>query len=551
MGTHGITIVARAGILLFTCLCMCFPSTGETVRTRANITYRIPEGVYVNVGTEAGLQQGLSGSMVLEDGRTLVFEVVSTASHTALLRLQGSGSFLTGSLQARPVELVFSSKSKQDQPASSVATESLEDEPFVPLLAPTRRLVEIAPTQNLSRGNVGIQQAWQGGTDNQLDYAVTRLYSSGNIDRLFGSGMSLVWSGNIRYRTGDGYARHEFFQQPQVLIYSAYMQHPLTGDGFGRAGRFLPIELPGIGYLDGGQLEIDPGRQWRFGLAAGLKPNRITLDVSSDEPTIAGYTTFEAGRIGSAYYSGTAGLLGALYQGEFDRAVILFDQRAGLGPRLDLLSTLEYDFGVANTTNSQNQLTRLDLQVSSRLHSLLTLRAGADHWQRVDTQATRDLLPFAINDELFDSGFWRYWVGGRHELPWNLDLNEELAYIVSDATDDAVRWRLGLTRMGLFDWRFANIGATVYNLETQGASGYGGLLRAYLPMWNGRLSARPSLSSRWLDPSNGGDGLSVTYFALHGDWQITQAWMITGGLTITRGDGSEASLIDLGLRYAW
>jgi len=537
----------KVGMQLLLSGWVCAAGAAETQRTAANITYRIPEGVYINAGTDQGLRQGLVGSMVLEDGRTLVFEVMQAARNTALLRLDGAGSSLVGSLQARPVELVFEAAA----PPEEKAKPSGKDEPFVPLLAPARRAPEVAPTQNISHGNVGVRQTYQGGTDNQQDYAVTRIYTSGNIDRLFGSAWSFNWSGNARYRMGDGYRSHPEFETVQPLIYSAMLQHPLAGDGFVRMGRFLPLELPGIGYLDGAQAEVETTGRWRFGAVGGLKPKRIDLDVSGDEPTVAGYATFEAGRRNSAYYSGTAGLLGALYKGEADRLAVLFDQRAGFGPRFNLFSTAEFDFDVANTTNSQTQLSRLDLVATSRLHSLLTLRAGADHWQRTDSQAQRDLLPFIVNDQLFDDGYWRYWIGAQHDLPWRLNLNEEVAYTVSDATDDAMRWRIGLTRSSLFGWTFANLGATLYNLEAQDASGYGGLLRAYLPFWDGRLAIRPSASLRWLDPDNGGDGLSVTYYAIHLDGRISRHWTLTGGLTSTSGDGADALLFDLGLRYSW
>ena len=80
---------------------------------------------------------------------------------------------------------------------------------------------------------------------------------------------------------------------------------------------------------------------------------------------------------------------------------------------------------------------------TSRLNNFLTLQAGSDHWLRSDSLAQRDLLPFIVNDQLFDDGHWRYWIGAQHDLPWRLDLNEELAYTISDATDDAMRWRVG------------------------------------------------------------------------------------------------------------
>jgi len=528
----------------------CAAGAVETRRTHANITYRIPEGVYINAGTDQGLQQGMAGSMVLEDGRTLAFEVLQAARNTALLRLEGAGSNLVGSLQARPVELVFDAASRKDEKKEPAKKPDAAAEPFVPLLAPLRQAPDFSPTQNISHGNVGVRQTYQGATDNQLDYAVTRLYTSGNIDRLFGSAWSFVWSGSARYRTGDGYRTHAEFETVQPLVYSVMLQHPLAGDGFVRMGRFLPYELPGIGYIDGGQIELEQTGSWRFGAVAGLKPKRINLDLSGDEPTAVGYATYEAGTRGSAYYSGTAGLLGSLYKGEADRLAVLFDQRADFGRRFNLYSTAEIDFGAANTTNSQTQLSRFDLVATSKLHSLLTLRAGADHWQRADTLVQRDLSPF-VDDRLFDDGYWRYWIGARHDLPWSLNLNEELAYTVSDATDDAMRWRLGLTRSRLFGWTSANVGATFYNLEAQNAAGYGGLLRAYLPFWDGRLAISPSASMRWLDPDNGGDGLTVTYYTIHFDGRITKAWTLSGGLTTTTGDGADAQLFDLGLRYKW
>ena len=532
---------------------LCLTAGAETRRTQANITYRIPEGVYVNVGTDAGLKQGLAGTMVLNDGRTLVFEVTHAAHKTALLRLRGAGENLLGTLQSLPVDLVYEVAEETEQEIESDSAVAHADaEPFVPLLAPPKRLPDMVPVQNITHGSVGIQQTFQNGTDDgQGDYAVTRLNTSGDIDRLFGTAWSFIWSGNVRYRTGDGYRYHPEYESPQPIIYSAYLQHPLAGDGFARLGRFLPLELPGIGYLDGAQLEVDAGNHWSFGAAGGFKPNRVNLEASVDEPTAAAYATFEAGNYGTAHYSGTAGLLASLYQGEADRMALLMDQRAGLGPKLNLISSAEFDFGVANTTNNQSQLSRFDLQASSRQSSWITLRAGANHWQRLDSQVERDLLPYIVSDQLFDDGFWRYWIGASHELPWKLDLNEEIAYTVSDATDDAVRWRVGLTRTGLFKWRYANIGATIYNLEAQGASGQGGLLRAYFPFWDGRIAVRPSASLRWLGSDADGDQLELTYFSIYFDAMLSKAWTLSGGLTATQGDHADAMLFDLGLRYRW
>ena len=79
-------------------------------------------------------------------------------------------------------------------------------------------------------------------------------------------------------------------------------------------------------------------------------------------------------------------------------------------------------------------LTRLHLQATSPINKVLTLRAGASHYERPDTPSERDLLPFQ-NEEVFDTGYWRYWIGGTQKLPWKLRLSEELTYI------EPARWR--------------------------------------------------------------------------------------------------------------
>ncbi len=547
--------LGRMAMLALVALCLVLEARAADMQNiPAHITYRIEEGVYVDIGSEKGLRQGVTGRLVLDDGRALSFEVLQAASQTALLRIDGPLPENTD-LQENPrVELVFHPLdeivSGQPKNGGTSATNGVaKSEPFIPLLAPNKQAPEITQSENIVHGSIGINQSMQTGTDNQ-DRMVTRLNTSGNIDRLFGSGWSFNWSANARYRTGDGYVDHAEYETIQPLVYNAMLQHPLAGNGFVRLGRFLPFELPGIGYIDGGQVEIDTGGLWRFGVVGGLKPDRINLELTADEPTIVGYATLEAGTSGKSYYSGTAGVLASMYRGETDRLAILFDQRASLGSRFDLFSTAEADLGVANTTNSSAQLSRFDLSTSYRVNHNHTLRAGADHWQRTDTHAERAHLAL-VNDSLFDSGYWRYWVGGRHRLPLGLRLNEEIAYTVSDATDNAMRWRVGLSRTGILGWSSANIAATAYNLEAQGSSGYGGLLSAYLPLWDGRFSLRPSTSMRWLDPDNGGDGFSVSYYSLYLDARLNKSWLLSGGFTQTLGDSADSTLFDLGLRYRW
>ncbi|MCP4452972.1 MAG: hypothetical protein GY809_16035, partial [Planctomycetes bacterium] len=150
--------------------------------------------------------------------------------------------------------------------------------------------------ENISHGRFQLRQAFQSGADNPLDYSVTRFNTSGSIERLQGGDWSFEWSGDARLRAGDAYRDHSDYQAIKPNVYRAVFQHPLENEGFLRFGRFLPRELPGIGYLDGVQRETHREGPWRFGVVAGLKPDRIRLAASGDEPTIASYATVEAGQ---------------------------------------------------------------------------------------------------------------------------------------------------------------------------------------------------------------------------------------------------------------
>ena len=533
---------------------------GEVVVT-SRITYQVPDGVYVNTGTDKGLQQGLVGTVHLDDGRLFPFEVLHSARTTALLRVDGLDT-TRGNLRDQSIELAFelarqtetSTPPKTTPPSDSDASSLAlgEDEVFVPLLTPVKRPAKLPSHENVSHGRVQVRHAFQSDSDNQLDYAITRLNSSGSIERLQGSPWSFEWSGNATLRSGDAYREHSDYQSVRPDIYRALFQHPLEEGGFLRLGRFLPRELPGIGYLDGAQSEIrSHGGPWRFGAVAGFKPDRRDLGASAKEPTLAGYATVEAGQRNADYYTGTVGLLSSLFDGQANRLALLLDQRARLGTRFNLYSTAEVDLGVADTsTSSSVQLTRLNLSASAKVSRSFTLRAGLDHWERPDTLDQRDLLAIQ-EDRLFDNGYWRYWVGAQHKLPWNLRLSEQLSFIDSDAGNNASRWRVSLSRTGVLAWPSASLTATLYNLETRGAEGYGSRVSAYLPWWQGKLVLRPAVGLRWLDAEAQSDDLTLTYYSIHVDGRISTTWTLFGGLTTSTGDGADATLFDLGARYKW
>ncbi len=545
-----------SGLILLAFLAPVAPAAETKVPGR--VTYEAQEGIYVNVGTDGGLVQGLTGTLQFEDGRTVEFEVLHAAKQSALLR--PAGYPWAQRLLNQSVQLAFEPRSAtqttgQGPEAARAKGEERTPPPagqeFVPLLAPVPRAPEPVAPKSVSHGRVEVRQSFQTDSQNDLGYSVTRLRSSGSLERIEGSPWSFSWSGELRYRGGEVYQNHPEYQEISPDFYRLMFQRPIEDGGFLRFGRFVPVELPGLGYVDGVQGETRRGAGLRLGAVAGLKPGRVDLDASGAEPLVAGYATFEAGRRERAYYSGTVGLLNSYYQGEMDRLALLFDQRAGLGPGFTLYSTATVDLytGAAETRNG-TRLTQLDVFAESRLTSFLGLRAGVDHWERPDNQAERDLLPFD-DARFFDEGYWRYWLGSYQNLPWHLQLYEEVAQINADNTGDSVRWQMRLTRTGLFSMPNASAALTVYSLAGSESDGYGSSLSSYFPFCNGRLMVQPAAGFRTLSFASGGEDATLTYLSLYLDGRLSKTWTIFGGVNYSHGDAVDATLLEVGLRYSW
>jgi hypothetical protein len=510
-------------------------------------------GFFADAGASRGVAPGAAG-VVERNGREIArVEVASVAPSSSLLRvvaLPGLDRPRTGDTVRLAVTREQTSPAEGAPPPAR--SEAPSENEFVPLLAPPPRAAAPAEPANIFHGTAWVRQLFQTDSANPLDFSLTRVGTSGSLDRIQGTPWAFDWSGAVSYRTGQGYEGSADFDEVRLDLFRLSFYRRFQDGGFVRAGRFLPQELPATGYIDGAQGETPIGEHFRLGAIAGLKPTRDDLDFSIDEPTAVGYATFAAGDARNLYYSGTLGVLGSLYKGKLDRVALLVDQRATLSPRLSLFSTTEVDVyaGSAETSSSDVRLTHQDLYVVSPVTRFLTLRAGFDHYEGLDTQAERDVLD-VVDDRLFGDGYWRYWTGATVLLPWRLELDGEAAYIESEAGEDGIRWRAGLARTGIFAWTSAQVRIIVYNLDGADASGYGGRVSAYLPLLDGSLSFEPAVGFRLLETDSTSESFDITDLGLRAWWQITNGWSADAGVMYTTGTGVDALLVDLGVSFTW
>jgi hypothetical protein len=540
---------------LLACL-LAAPARGAEGQMECRVVSETPDGLYVDAGRESGLAAGCTGTVERDGAEIARVEVAAVSKSSALLRV----IITRGPLKPRvgdhvrligaPAAETAPPPAADEKQASPTLKPAGQREDFVPLLAPPPSPAATAATAaNLLSGRLSLREVYQTDSKNHLDGSLTRFGSDGSLDRMAGTPWALEWSGDLSYRSGSAWDGSRDEDTPRLDVFRLSLFRKFEEGGFLRVGRFVPAELPGVGYLDGAQAEVVAAKGLRLGGILGFKPGRLDLDPSVREPTAVAYATVEEGTRQKLYYSGTLGVLGSLFDGKPDRVAILLDQRADLGPKLSLYSTSAVDIDAGGTeVRSGPRLSRIDLYGVSPITSFLTLRAGFDHYERPDTAAERDLLPFA-DDRFFDRGYWRYWVGGTQYLPLALQLDEEVAFIDATGEDYTPRWRATLTRTGLPALPHGQVSATVYNLDGAGAEGYGGLLAAYIPFEDGRYSLRPALGFRYVDTDQTSERFQITDISIHGDFWISKTWSVYAGVTQSFGDSIDMTLVELGVDF--
>lgn len=529
----------------------------ETVE--CGVTYVTADSIYLDAGSQSGIEVGLVGMARRggdELGRVEVIEVTRRScvarplggSRSGGLQVRDRVSF-TVKAPARPED--GSPSTRPGGATGAAAAPGAEEDGFEPLLAPLRhRAANWPEPSNLSSGRLHVRQMFQIDGESSEDYSITRVGTSGAVDRIEGTPWSFEWSGDLSYRDGHAFEGSRDLREPRLDVYRLFLRRRLDDGGFLRLGRFLPSQLPGVGHVDGAQVESILHPSFRIGAIAGLKPRRNDLDVSTDEPLATLYASGQAGKRGELYYSGTLGLLGSLYRGKVDRLAILLDQQADLGPKLSIFSTSEVDFDVGGReVRSGTRLSRMDLYAIAPLWRWLTLKGGFDRYERPDTAAERDLTRI-VDERAFDRGYTRYWVGASHALPGRFRVDEEVSLYDAPQDDGKPRWRVGLSRTGTL-LEGDSLRLVVFNLVGADADGYGGRLDASFPFLDSRLWVRPGVGFRFLETDATSERFSVTEAALYADWELSRIFSAYAGVTQSFGDSLQSTLVEMGIEARW
>src|SRR5690606_38870575 len=140
-----------------------------------------------------------------------------------------------------------------------------------------------------------------------------------------GGSWAIEWWGEHSYAAGDAYVKTGYREEVRYEARELAVFRRFEDRSFLRFGRFLPLELPSVGYIDGAHAEKVISERFRLGGIAGFKPTRDDLEPSFEELVFVLYGTFDVGTPDDVHWTGTAGLLSSLWKGTPDRVALLAD----------------------------------------------------------------------------------------------------------------------------------------------------------------------------------------------------------------------------------
>jgi hypothetical protein len=521
--------------LFLACAAAAAPDRAEVM---AKVTYLVPEGAYVDAGSDQGLAAGEAG-VVLRDGKPVAkAEIVATSARSAHVRVFDGEVRLGDLVRFEAVALA------PEAPPDQAPKKPEESKPFVPLLEQQKAPVHVTSPKNVSHGWVSINQYIQTGSFD--DFYRTTLSSAGDIQRLWGKPWAIDWSFNLSGRGGDAFDGSTL-EGVRLDVYELALSRRLGEDGLFRFGRFVPNALPAVGYLDGALFEQRLSPHLRGGALLGFAPTVDDLTPSIDEPTAVLYGTLDAGNRKTNYFTGTAGVLGSLFEGDADRLAALVDFFARVGI-FDLSADAVIDFDVGSQLfTSGTRLTETDVDASLRVAKGTTLRGGTNYYENLDTAAERAGLPY-VDPLVFEGSGWRYYAGLTQALPARFTLDLQFTFINAPDTGETANWFLTLTKYGVFGSDVASVSLSVYSLEGLDVEGVGGRLSAYVPL--GKLTLQGGIGFTAFSPevATEFDVTDVNFFA---SYLLSQRWTLNGGVTAAIGDSADYLGFDIGLQYRW
>lgn len=536
----------RGNLVLCAAFALCAPALAqETAMTRveARVTAASGGGVYLDVGSDAGVQPG-DRARALPLGRAPVELVVRTVSRQSS-RCELVSATTTLELGTTidvfvPAARVSAAASAAEHPPWTHPTEAWTAD--TPLLAP-------AASHSVSQRESTLSGRWYTSFDatsehvsDSQTYALARTGLELDYDNLFGTGDALYFDGELFARDAN-LADNQDDEETHARIDRLSWRLGGTRDNPQRfeVGRFLHSEMPALGILDGVEYvhRLDSGD--RVGASVGFLPDWTPAMNTGEDAEVAVFYRHVVGA--NEEFSLGAALQKTWHQGASDRDLAVGDLSWRLTQKLSLYASawIDYYGGDDAPKSSGLEVTQAQLNTTYRIASDASVGLSLAHirWPVL----LRDELPPVTLNTLADGQVDRASASasknvtkntrlyGRFDL-WSSDSDSgdggEVSYSVRD-------WL----------WKSGEVGVALFASDGEFSSLLGGRLSANKSAPSGFWTLAYELANHEQDNFNGAQA-ELLQQAVRASWdgEVGDSWDLSLGLDQRFGD--EQGSISLG-----
>ena len=378
------------------------------------VSYLSSEYVYINGGSEQGLEKGDLLEVIIDNQTIAKIEIVFTAGHSSSCKVINQTGSLESGLKVRLLKKISTPEIGK---ADSIKTEQIVTAPSIkPKPSVSRK------QSNLKiRGSFSLE--WYQYSDrNNSDYDHSQPGAALNLkaQNLYFNDLNL----RIRARSRK-YERNRSFQENiplsewrnRIYEFSVSFENDNYPVHF-HAGRILANQFSGVGYIDGILVKHMATRNWQWGLFAGSQPEWQYSEFTISKQKYGVFTSFQTNRNQQPFFKSNLAVSASWHKSNIDREM-LYRLNQFSWKNLFFYQSLEADINRDwryEKTKKRIELTSLYVNTNYRFSEVISSGISFDNRKRYYTFEQR-----SIADSLFDDAF-------RHGLRMHLNLRFNKSY---------------------------------------------------------------------------------------------------------------------------
>ena len=278
--------------------------TSQERRDSARVSYRTEDLVFVTAGRQGGLMVGDTLELVGRNGGVVARAVVtSVAQRTASAALiAGGGAVAIGQTVRFTAHPAQAAAAPVPPPDTAVAGAVAP----VPADTATAYRAATRPARAARwRASLNLDQTASstGGSQSLTTYQTTGTVSASGP---LASWLSFSTRSTTRYRNGSSSLASFGLTGSSTILYELKARVAPPGGWWNfQIGRFVPTDIPSLGFVDGASLEVQPGAGQRLGFLAGYAPDVYTMNPSTQVAQAGAYWGFTGQRLSWALSGST------------------------------------------------------------------------------------------------------------------------------------------------------------------------------------------------------------------------------------------------------